>query len=138
MKTYKFTAYGEPVAKGRPRFTKAGFTYTPKKTVIAEEAIRLQSLSAKPAVLIEGPIDLTITFFRSIPKSFSKKKRKLVDIGQLLPVTRPDLDNCVKTIKDALNKVYWNDDSQIVNLVSSKRYSEEPRTEVEVREVGNG
>ena len=135
MKEYKFTAYGEPVAKGRARSTRSGKHYTPRKTVIAEEAIRLQSVSSKPKAALESPINLKNTFFRSIPRSWSNKKQFLALEGNVYPVSKPDISNTVKTVEDALNKIYWNDDSQIVDLNTKKRYAAEPRTEIIVREI---
>jgi Holliday junction resolvase RusA-like endonuclease len=35
-------------------------------------------------------------------------------------------------VKDALNSVIWKDDSQVVDLVVSKWYSETPRVEVTI------
>ena len=32
--------------------------------------------------------------------------------GELLPTTKPDLDNLIKGIKDGCNKVIWHDASQ--------------------------
>lgn len=69
------------------------------------------------------------------PKSFSKKKTEMAERGEIVPVTKPDADNYLKAIKDALNGVIWRDDSQIVDVQVSKRYSVRPRIEIEVHEV---
>jgi Holliday junction resolvase RusA-like endonuclease len=41
----------------------------------------------------------------------------------------------MKAILDALNGVVYADDSQVINLVATKRYSTDPRIEVYVHEV---
>ena len=43
MKKAKFTVYGEPKGKGRPRFnTKTGHAITPKDTVSYENLVKLE------------------------------------------------------------------------------------------------
>ena len=51
------------------------------------------------------------------------------------PTGRPDLDNIVKLYADAFNSVVWRDDSQVVRVVSEKRYSDRPGVLVTVMEV---
>lgn len=41
-----FFVEGQPEGKARPRFTRAGITFTPKKTVAYEERIRDRFLQA--------------------------------------------------------------------------------------------
>ncbi len=73
---------------------------------------------------------------RSIPKSFSKKRTDATKRGEIRPITKPDLDNVIKGIKDAMKSVIWRDDSQVVDLADSgKWYSDVPRVEITVRAV---
>lgn len=136
MLTITFTSYGEPVAKQRPKFFRRGNfvgTYTPDKTRAAEGDIRSASMATKPASLILGPITIFISAYKSIPKSLSKEKRKLAIEGTFRPITRPDWDNYAKLVCDALNQVYWKDDSQVVSAVVEKYYAAEPRTEIQIQ-----
>ncbi|OES46197.1 hypothetical protein BA724_16375 [Domibacillus iocasae] len=89
----------------------------------------------RPEKLLEGPFQVTVIVYKPILKRFSKKKLAEVEAGTLRPVTKPDVDNYVKGIKDALNKVIWKDDSQVVDLNVSKFYSESPRVEVVIEEL---
>nr|WP_286673097.1 RusA family crossover junction endodeoxyribonuclease [Bacillus subtilis] len=65
----------------------------------------------------------------------TQKRRKRAENGLLRPTTKPDVDNYVKGVKDALNHLIYKDDSQVVDLKVSKFYSEEPRVEVMIKEV---
>jgi Holliday junction resolvase RusA-like endonuclease len=42
--------------------------------------------------------------------------------GLLLPTKKPDLDNVIKAVCDALNKFAYHDDSQIVAIECSKAF----------------
>jgi len=48
---------------------------------------------------------------------------------------KPDLDNIMKVVCDALNQIAYRDDSQIVSAYLAKMYSDTPRVEVEIIEV---
>lgn len=134
----KFTVYGEPVAQGRPRASTVNGhvrMYDPKKSRDYKHYVRLAASQHKPKELLTGPLKMKVKVFRPTLKSFSKKKKKQAEEGTLRPTTKPDVDNYVKAIKDALNSVIWKDDSQVVDLQVSKFYSENPRIEVEIDEV---
>ncbi len=130
-----FTVIGEPVPKARPkpyfnRYTKKMHSYIPTKSRRAEYDFKMQSLQYKPAEPLTCAISLRVVVYRSIPKSFSIKKKVLAENGDISPTTRPDIDNFAKLVMDSLNKIFWNDDSQVITLVVSKHYSNRPRIEV--------
>ncbi|MED4628052.1 RusA family crossover junction endodeoxyribonuclease [Bacillus pumilus] len=130
-----FTVYGEPVAQGRPRATHMnGMTrlYDPKKSRDFKQYVKLAASDHRPDQLLTGPLELRVKVYKSTLKSFSKKKAAEAERGELRPAKKPDVDNYIKGIKDGLNKVIWQDDSQIVDLHVSKFYSSSPRIEVEV------
>lgn len=138
MKTIRFSIYGEPTAKGRPRFSFRGNfarAYTPVKTAQAENNLRAQAMPHRPAQPLETPLFVGIRVFRSIPKSMAKKRIELAEKGYLRPVTKPDVDNYQKLVYDALNGIFWRDDSQIVESKTAKFYSSTPRLEIEILEV---
>lgn len=135
------TVPGEPVAQGRPRFAhRGGFAtaYDPPKSAKYKNTIQkeLQPLILnKDFTPFDGPCSLELRIYRSIPKSFSRQKRFEAVIGEIRPTTRPDTDNYIKGILDALNGIVVKDDSQIVNIVAQKFYSDIPRIEAVVSEL---
>ena len=74
---------------------------------------------------------MRIQAFYEVPKSCSKVRRTAnVKRGELLPAKKPDIDNIVKAVLDALNEVAYRDDTQVVELQVRKQYSERPRLEI--------
>ena len=129
MKRIEFTINGECVPKARPRFSKFGHVYTTPKTRAYENIVKSTAIDNRvPCVTTALRVELVI--YKSIPKSFSKKKRELANEGKIYPVVKPDIDNYVKSVLDGLNGVLFMDDKQIVDFRAVKRYSDSPRVEV--------
>lgn len=80
------------------------------------------------------PLEVTIHFHVPIPRSWAKKEKAKAARGLLLPSSRPDLDNYVKAVFDAMNGIVFKDDAQVVSLRTLKLYSERPLIEIEVKE----
>lgn len=131
----QFTVYGEPVAQGRPRATTINGRvrmYDPKKSSDFKKYVKLVASQYAPPELLKGPLRMSVLVYRPTLKSFSKKKVREAEAGLLRPITKPDVDNYVKGVKDALKQVIWKDDSQVVDLHVSKYYSEKPRIELKI------
>ena len=79
-----------------------------------------------------GALNVIITEFRAIPKSWSKRKHIAANMGDIRPTTKPDWDNIGKAVCDALNGLVWKDDSQIVHATTEKYYSDDPRVVIGV------
>lgn len=77
-----------------------------------------------------GPVILDVIATFPIAESWSKAKKAQALRGELPHVSRPDADNCLKIVCDALNGVAWNDDSQVVDARVRKRYGGEPSLSV--------
>jgi Holliday junction resolvase RusA-like endonuclease len=127
-----FSVLGLPVAKGRARVTRNG-TYTPKKTRVFEADVAATARDAmgplKPCV---GSVFLSLVVFLPVPKGWPKHRRNAALAGLVHPVVRPDLDNYEKAVTDALNGIVYDDDSQVCDVVKSKRYAATPRVCIEV------
>ena len=134
-----FEIEGKVVGKGRPRFARMGNfvrTYSTQQDVSYENWVKTCFLNSvyndfKP---IENEIDVTIIAQFEIPKSISNKKRQMMLDLQIRPTKKPDCDNIAKSICDALNKVAYKDDSQIVNLIVHKIYGENEKCLVKIIE----
>lgn len=88
------TIDGTPIAKGRPRVYR-GHGVTPERTRQAEQAIRDTFNRKYPGFQpFEGRLAMTCRFW--MPRN-----------------GRPDLDNLVKLVTDALNGLAYRDDEQI-------------------------
>lgn len=85
-----------PVAKERPRFTKYGGSYTPKKTADFEKVVAESWREQIGETLIDSPVHVFMNF-------------GVVNMNK-------DLDNLCKTILDGLNKVAWTDDRLVYKL----------------------
>ena len=125
---------GEPVAKGRPRMTRDGITYTPEKTANWEALAKFEASRQYKGPPLAGCLIVTINAYFSIPKSWPQWKREQGDLENIWHTCKPDADNVVKCI-DAFNGQLWADDAQIATLSVNKRYSGRPRVEVTVRPV---
>ena len=130
---YNFTIFGDPVGKQRPRVTQHG-TYTPKKTKDYEELVK--SLYQGP-YFGDVPLCVDVLAVFPIPKSYTKKQRAEC-LGKPY-MKKPDYDNILKIISDALNGVAYKDDNQIVSAYIYKRYTcevnDDPRVTVILKEA---
>ena len=144
-KEIKIVIYGEPVPQGRPRFARMGnyvHAYDPQKSKDYKQLVRFwitQQLKKiegwKP---LENALYVDITFWLSIPSSWSKKKRIEADSGVIRPISKKagDADNLYKCVTDSCNGLLWVDDSIITDLHVRKRYTAElARVEMIVKEV---
>ena len=145
-RTIRFTVTGAAVPKDRVRARivtpkgKKPFVqlYTPKETQAYEDRIkRLAKRAWGDAEPSLRPIELQVTIFVEIPSSWSKWKREAATRGEILPTGVPDVDNVVKAISDAMNKIVYRDDGQVCTVDAVKLYAPEGAegyVEVAVRE----
>ena len=136
-----FTVWGEPVAQGRGRAAVVNgkvIVYDPKKSRDYKREVKAEAVKVRPEKPWEGPVSLTVKVYKSIPKSFSRRKRELALTGKIRPTTKPDLKNVIAGIEDALKGIIWRDDSQVVDFGDSgKWYSENPRVEIIVKYIND-
>lgn len=131
-----FVVDGEVRPKERPRFTSSGRIFTPKKTQDYERKVKACYMSEYPygVAFPECPIEMVLNIYVEVPKSYSKKKRDHMICFEY-PTKRPDADNQLKAIADALNGVAYTDDKQIVSVTLNKFWSEESKAEITIREL---
>lgn len=136
----RFTYYGEIRGKGRPRFRNTGKfvqTYTDKDTQDYEMSIKEAYLQANQESYMnpEIPLRLDMFVYHQIPKSTSNKRKQAMLDRRIRPTKKPDIDNILKSVCDALNKVAFYDDTQIVDIFVEKYYDETPRLEILIRNI---
>lgn len=127
--TLGISIFTTPIPKGRPRFY-GNHAVTPPKTREYEKLIREQWTHG----MMNGPLHVTTVFTFKVPKSYSKKKH--AELIGMPKTTKPDLDNLVKAVLDALNGVAYEDDSNICGTVALKKYGEEDEVFIMIEEVG--
>lgn len=136
-----FVIPGQPQGKGRPRVGRVGGAarmFTPAKTVAYEGLIAhaaQQAMAGRP--MLEGPVAVELELQCQVPASWSKRKQAAALAGEVLPTTKPDIDNVVKAVFDGCNGVLWRDDVQAYRLTVAKRYSATPCVAVKAVEVAS-
>lgn len=133
---YEFEMIGEPVGKARPRMnTRTGRAYTPINTKLYEYSLRQWFIREYPYfVPIESKVKVTIIAYFGIPKSTSKKKAAEMIVGNISPTKKPDADNIIKIVLDAMNNFAFKDDTQVTKLEIEKKYDNTPRIYIKVEE----
>lgn len=127
MTPIEFKVHLVPVAKGRPRFgSRFGRVriFTPEETRLFERAFTALARKHAPKEPLDIPLDIDLEFHFLRPAS-SKRKFHTV---------KPDGDNLLKSISDALNKLFYVDDAQIVRSRVTKFYSDQFFIRVLIRE----
>ena len=139
-----FTIPGEPVAQGRGRAVRFGAgvrVIDPGKSRSWKGAAQVHMLEAleraglTPGCFV-GPVELRVVAVWRCPKG---RERKTNPAPRTWKASRPDCDNVAKCLMDAANAILFADDAQVVRLIVEKHVAsqgEEPRVEVQVRNVG--
>lgn len=125
--TLTFAVAGVPTPKGS---TKAFYVPSLGRAVVTEDNARTRPWAAlvrdaaSEAIGVHGitglyyvrgvPVRLDVTCVMPRPASLPKRVTQ--------PTKKPDLDKLVRTIKDALTGIVWQDDSQVVEIVARKRF----------------
>lgn len=142
----QFRIKGEPIGKGRPRarlVTPKGkkpfiSMYTDSQTRDYEDMVkRLAQYAMLGHPPIERAVELNVTIYIQIPDTWPQWKRDAASGQEIMPTTKPDISNVVKSIEDAMNGVVYKDDSQIVSTDTVKLFHMGPtETVVRVRDSG--
>lgn len=137
--TCDFVVEGKPTGKGRPRFKRVGNfvqTYTPANTAEYEKLVKFRFQNAGGAIT-DKPVKIEIVALFAPPKSTKKKQKAEMLANLILPMKKPDADNIAKIILDALNKIAYKDDSQVIELSVKKIYSDVAKVCVHIEEIEN-
>lgn len=119
-----FFVPGKPRGKGRPRFDRKGHAYTDDATRAYEVEIRSAYLN-QPVRFYAAKgqaVKVSLTICMPVPVSWPKKRQEAALLGCELPQVKPDADNVVKVVLDALNGFTWDDDTQVTEIAACKLY----------------
>lgn len=139
MIRHHLTVLGEPKAQKRHRTVRRGsfnVNYDPSAVDKADLLAVVQSNA--PMVPYSEPLRVVVDFYFTRPKSHFKSGKNshlLKDSAPLYHTSTPDASNCLKMVEDALNKVYWRDDSILCEVGVRKRYSDRPRIEIRIYSI---
>lgn len=133
---------GQMRARHTARRTKKGKifsqTYKDEKQAAREQTLQAFLVEHVPPTPLTGAIALGVRCYMPIPKSKPRKWQVDAQAGFIRPTTKPDLDNCIKHLKDCLTQMrFWEDDKQVVEYMpgTGMYYSISPRWVVEIQEV---
>lgn len=145
MNKINFTVLGNPKALKRHRtFTKDkhgnAFKFPMQVDPSKNEKKDFLVVSQRhaPARPFEVPLQLRVKCYFQRPKNHyrtGKLAGVLKEDAPVFHVKTPDADNLLKFVCDALNGVFFRDDSLIAHAVITKKFDESPRTEIELAPI---
>ncbi len=132
-----FSVPGQPAGWQRARTNgKRRFDTPEQEARKAEIQIRarraLAAIGAQQVAPAGEPLRCFARAVFDVPKSWPKWRRAEALAGRIHPTSRPDGDNILKLLGDALNGVVWSDDAQVIEWGIVKVYGEQPAVHVEV------
>ena len=131
--TIKFVVPGKPQGKERPRLAKYGGVYTPAKTKAYENFIKGCYIEQYGDISFgDRSIKMSVKAYVPVLTKFRKAEKIAALEGKIKPTAKPDADNILKAILDALNGLAYDDDRYIYKIEIERIYSEEPRVEIEI------
>lgn len=122
--TYQWFIEGHPKAQPRHRSTMAGVQYTPSDAEGWRQRVAAAVSADRPPEPHLGPVTMRLHYFMPRPKSHFKAngdiKPRLHDSRHL---SKPDLDNLEKAIKDELQQLgFYRNDSQVWCVTKFKKW----------------
>jgi Holliday junction resolvase RusA-like endonuclease len=128
-----FVAEGEPKGQPRPRaFSRGGHArvYDPATAEGWKSQIALAARDHRPPKPLRGAIRLSIDFIFPRPRAHYRTGRFADQLRPSAPTrhtTKPDLDNCIKAVKDALTAIgMWADDCAVCEYGPMVKRYEQP------------
>lgn len=112
---HEFTVYGKVRGQGRPRvdFTRRR-TYKPEEDRRYERKIKEAYINSGGGHFGKKPLAMLVISHRELPPSIPKR------INTQSDTLKPDASNILKAAEDALNKLAYHDDSQIICALALK------------------
>lgn len=124
---YNLFVKGEPKAQPRPRMATSGHVYNPKSADAWKEEI-MASFAVCRRPTITDAVRLKVYFFMPAPKAMRIDRKN----DRYVPhTTKPDTDNLLKAVMDALTDIgVWKDDNLVFWTEAIKWYAEETGAQI--------
>lgn len=114
---YHLFVNGAPKPQPRPRMAANGHVYNPHSADSWKEEIKFCFRPCLKAT-IKAPVHLRVVFYLPCPKSLKDN-----GISNVPHVKKPDTDNLLKSLMDALTELkVWEDDCLVYAIEASKWY----------------
>lgn len=129
----KIRVLGLPVAQPRVKACIRGAhagVYTPGTADLWKAQVS-QAVAAQVGAPLGEGVSLGLEFYLPRPKGHyrtGKHASQLRPDAPRRPTRKPDIDNLVKAVLDALRGIAWTDDCQVVTLTTSKRWADDTPT----------
>jgi len=114
----------KPIPKARPRVTRT-HTYSPKSNVVFKNEVQRIARKQYRYDPLLGALQITAIFTFKRPKTVRRRYHTV----------RPDCDNLLKGLLDALNGVLYKDDCQVVECYGIKEYGNEDQISIIVNQL---
>lgn len=101
-------------------------------------AVSTAAADAMDGPMLDGPLELTITFYLPRPKSHFGSGRNASSVrggAPAFPTVKPDVSKLIRAVEDAITGIVWRDDAQVIAQHAFKEYGLTARTEIEVRSL---
>lgn len=131
---------GKATTKQRQRFDpRTKRAYTPPANIIGENDVRaIWREAGEPRIEDDTAISIEVVIIVTRPQGHFKKNGDLSTEGLRHPVPRnrkPDVDNALKLVLDALNSRAYKDDVQIAKASVERRWGDWPSTTIRLKEL---
>jgi len=125
---------GKPVAQSRPRFARRGahtvaYDAAPSKDYkswVKSCAVDVMAATGQSIIGRDVPLSLVVDIELARPKG--KPKRFT------MPTSKPDCDNVLKGLQDAMESIVYEADQQIVKVTVQKQFSATPGVTITIEE----
>lgn len=132
---------GRSTTKQRQRFDpRTKRAYTPPANTIGENDVRAIWREAGEPRLEEGAVAIEVVITVMRPKGHFNSKGELNKKGLSMPFPsnkKPDLDNALKLVMDALNSRAYRDDVQICSATVRRVWGDWPETIIRLTEMND-
>ena len=115
---YDLFVRGLPKAQPRPRMGANGHVFNPKSADAWKDEVVAAFLIRRKEIITE-PVYLKVCFYLPMPKDMKKSEDECIRHAH-----KPDLDNLLKAVMDAITSVgIWKDDALVFKIDCEKWYS---------------